>query len=71
MNKNDEFDDRPWVKTEKTEAQLRFEEEAAAEQKKDAGKRQVIFWVVILSALILLAILSYFSEVAWIRSIKA
>lgn len=71
MNRNDEFDDRPWVKTEKTETQLRFEEEAAAERKKDEGKRRVIFWVVILTALVLLAILSYFGEVAWIRSIKA
>ena len=70
MNRNDEFDDRPWVKTEKTEEQLRFEKEAADELKKDDGKRQVIIWVVILTALILLAILSYFGEVAWIRSIK-
>lgn len=66
--KND-YPDRPWVKSEKTEKQIEFEQAAEEERKNVEKMHKVRLWCVIILVLIIVILLSCCGEVAWIRHI--
>lgn len=64
-----DYSDRPWVADTKSETAEKFEKSAAEEREKEAKRRNIKRWIIVLAIVTLLIVIGIAGNIAFIRHI--
>lgn len=66
---DNEYSDRPWFADTKSETAVKFEKAAAEEREKEAKRRNIKRWIIVLAIVTLLIVIGIAGNIAFIRHI--
>ena len=66
---DNDYSDRPWVADAKSETAEKFEKSAAEEREKEAKRRNIKRWIIVLAIVALLIVIGIAGNIAFIRHI--